>query len=161
MKAFLVSEYAHPSKIQLTHNTPEPILTPGSDDLLIDVHSAALNFFDVSFLLPSFSLPPRVRLSHKRDPIPYDCRYYNPKESIEYNPHALSCSARNLPEPLRLRRQGAHTSPATAYLGVRKAHTASAPSRIRSMCCLFRIGFRSIKEPVCCEKWCKYAICKC
>jgi len=47
MKAFLVSEYAHPSKIQLTHDAPEPVLTPGSDNLLIDVHSAALNFFDM------------------------------------------------------------------------------------------------------------------
>ena len=57
MKAFLVSEYAHPSKIQLTYDVPEPVLTPSSDDLLIDVHSAALNFFDVSFLLPKL-LPP-------------------------------------------------------------------------------------------------------
>ena len=56
MKAFLVSEYAHPSKIQLTHDAPEPIRTPGSNELLIDVHSAAVNFFDVSFLLlPVFS----------------------------------------------------------------------------------------------------------
>ena len=48
MKAFVISEYAHPSKIQLTHNVPEPVLKPGSDKLLIDVHSAGLNFFDVS-----------------------------------------------------------------------------------------------------------------
>ena len=66
MKAFLVSEYAHPSKIQLTHDAPEPILTPGSDDLLVDVHSAALNFFDVRFLLPQFFLPPRWTIPHQR-----------------------------------------------------------------------------------------------
>jgi NADPH2:quinone reductase len=47
MRAFVVSEYAHPSKIQLTHNAPEPVLKPGSDDILIDIHSAGLNFFDV------------------------------------------------------------------------------------------------------------------
>jgi NADPH:quinone reductase len=52
MKAFVVSEYAHPSKIPLTHNAPEPVLKPGSDDLLIDVHSAGLNFFDVHFPHP-------------------------------------------------------------------------------------------------------------
>lgn len=58
MKAFLVSDYAHPSKIQLTHDAPEPILAPGSDNLLIDVYSAGLNFFDVRFMLLSpFSLP--------------------------------------------------------------------------------------------------------
>jgi NADPH:quinone reductase len=51
MRAFVVSEYAHPSKIQLTHNAPEPVLNPGSDELLIDVHSAGLNFFDVSCAL--------------------------------------------------------------------------------------------------------------
>ena len=47
MRAFVVSEYAHPSKIQLTHNAPEPVWKPGSDDILIDIHSAGLNFFDV------------------------------------------------------------------------------------------------------------------
>jgi NADPH2:quinone reductase len=47
MRAFVVSEYAHPSKIQLTHNAPEPLWKPGSDDILIDIHSAGLNFFDV------------------------------------------------------------------------------------------------------------------
>lgn len=47
MRAFVVAEYAHPSKIQLTHDAPEPFLKPGSDDILIDIHSAGLNFFDV------------------------------------------------------------------------------------------------------------------
>jgi hypothetical protein len=52
MKAFVISEYAHPSEIQLTCDAPEPIPTPGADELLIDVHSAGLNFFDVRFLFP-------------------------------------------------------------------------------------------------------------
>ena len=50
MRAFVISEYAHPSKIQLTYDAQEPILAPGSDELLIDVHSAGLNFFDVRLL---------------------------------------------------------------------------------------------------------------
>ena len=62
MKAFVVSEYAHPSKIHLTHNAPEPVLKPGSDDLLIDVHSAGLNFFDVRF-----PRPVRPTVSHTSD----------------------------------------------------------------------------------------------
>jgi NADPH:quinone reductase len=47
MKAFIISEYAHPSKIPLSHDAPEPFPTPDSDQLLIDVYSAGLNFFDV------------------------------------------------------------------------------------------------------------------
>jgi len=47
MKALVITEYAHPSKIQLTRDAPEPIPTPGSDELLINVHSAGLNFFDI------------------------------------------------------------------------------------------------------------------
>ncbi|KAH9023915.1 NAD-P-binding protein [Lactarius pseudohatsudake] len=47
MKALVITEYAHPSKIQLTRDAPEPVPTPGSDELLIDVHSAGLNFFDI------------------------------------------------------------------------------------------------------------------
>ena len=59
MKAFVIKEYAHPSKLQLTWDAPEPVLTPGSDELLINVHSAGLNFFDVRLTpnpLPSFLL---------------------------------------------------------------------------------------------------------
>ncbi|KAI0283550.1 NAD-P-binding protein [Russula brevipes] len=47
MKAFVISEYAHPSKIQVTRDAPEPVPKPGSHELLIDVHSAGLNFFDI------------------------------------------------------------------------------------------------------------------
>ena len=48
MKALVISEYAHPSKIPLTRDAPVPVPTLGSDELLINVHSAGLNFFDVS-----------------------------------------------------------------------------------------------------------------
>ena len=47
MKAFVISEYAHHSKIPLTLDAPNPILEKDSDGLLIDVYSAGLNFFDV------------------------------------------------------------------------------------------------------------------
>ncbi len=60
MKALVITEYAHPSKIQLTQDAPEPVPKPGSDELLIDVYSAGLNFFDVRpppFPPPPFYLP--------------------------------------------------------------------------------------------------------
>ena len=67
MKAFVIKEYAHPSKLQLTWDAPEPVLTPGSDEHLINVHSAGLNFFDVRLaptlliLYPSHSLAYGIR----------------------------------------------------------------------------------------------------
>lgn len=47
MKAFVISEYAHHSNIPLTLDAPDPVLDEASDNLLVDVHSAGLNFFDV------------------------------------------------------------------------------------------------------------------
>lgn len=48
MKAFVVKEFAHHSQIPLTHDFPEPRPKPSSDEVLVEVHSAGLNFFDVS-----------------------------------------------------------------------------------------------------------------
>ncbi|OSX66277.1 hypothetical protein POSPLADRAFT_1132996 [Postia placenta MAD-698-R-SB12] len=45
MRAFLVNEYAHPAQVSLTINAPEP--TPAKDQVLVDVFSAGLNFFDI------------------------------------------------------------------------------------------------------------------
>jgi len=45
MKAWQVTSYAHPSKMVITLDTPEPI--PGPAEVLVDVYSAALNFFDI------------------------------------------------------------------------------------------------------------------
>ncbi|TFK75418.1 alcohol dehydrogenase [Pluteus cervinus] len=45
MRAFVVSELAHPSKIAMTQNAPEPKLKP--NDVLVEVYSAGLNFFDI------------------------------------------------------------------------------------------------------------------
>ncbi|KAI0259110.1 NAD-P-binding protein [Gloeopeniophorella convolvens] len=47
MRGFVISEYAHHSKIPLTLDAPAPEVPKDSDNLLIDVHSAGLNFFDI------------------------------------------------------------------------------------------------------------------
>jgi len=47
MKAFVVKELNHPSKISLSTDIPEP--TAGPRQVLVDVYSAGLNFFDVGF----------------------------------------------------------------------------------------------------------------
>lgn len=46
MRAFVIKEHAHPSEIQLTNDASEP--TPGPNQVLVDVYSAGLNFYDVS-----------------------------------------------------------------------------------------------------------------
>ncbi|TFK81158.1 alcohol dehydrogenase [Polyporus arcularius HHB13444] len=45
MRAFVVTDYAHPSKIPITQNAPEPKAGPGQ--VLVDVYSAGLNYFDI------------------------------------------------------------------------------------------------------------------
>ena len=46
MRAAVVKSYAHPSKIPISHDAPEP--KPGKDQVVVEVYSAGLNFFDVS-----------------------------------------------------------------------------------------------------------------
>lgn len=46
MRAFLVKQLNHPSKIELTRDAPEP--EPVPDQILVEVYSAGLNFYDVS-----------------------------------------------------------------------------------------------------------------
>lgn len=46
MRAFLINQLNHPSKIELTKDAPEPRLV--SDQVLVDVYAAGLNFYDVS-----------------------------------------------------------------------------------------------------------------
>lgn len=48
MRAFAVKEFAHPSKITLTNDFAEP--EAGPNDVIVDVYSAGLNYFDVSEL---------------------------------------------------------------------------------------------------------------
>ncbi len=47
MRAFVVRELQHPSKISL-ENAPEP--KPGPNYVLVDVYAAGLNFFDVCLI---------------------------------------------------------------------------------------------------------------
>ena len=49
MRAVVIKEYAHPSKIPLALDALEPV--PAEDELLVDVYSAGLNFYDVSLLM--------------------------------------------------------------------------------------------------------------
>jgi NADPH:quinone reductase len=46
MRAYVVKSHVHPSKLPLTNNAPEP--KPGKEEVLVEIYSAALNFFDVS-----------------------------------------------------------------------------------------------------------------
>jgi hypothetical protein len=48
MRAFVVNRYAPYNEIPLDYDAPEP--TPCPNDVLVDVYSAALNFFDVCLL---------------------------------------------------------------------------------------------------------------
>lgn len=48
MRAFEINSYAHPSKLSLIENVPLP--NPGPNDVVVEVYSAALNFFDVCYL---------------------------------------------------------------------------------------------------------------
>lgn len=48
MRGFVVSEYLHPSQISVSSGVPEPKIADGQ--VLVDVYSAGLNFFDVRAL---------------------------------------------------------------------------------------------------------------
>ncbi|KAI0733123.1 alcohol dehydrogenase [Fomitopsis betulina] len=45
MRAFVVKQHAHPSKISLSNDAPEP--EPAEDEVLVEVFSAGLNYFDI------------------------------------------------------------------------------------------------------------------
>ena|ERR1700761_418396 len=53
MKAYVINSYAHPSKVPLTLDAPEPKAGPGQ--VIVDVYSAGLNFFDVRLPLSFWS----------------------------------------------------------------------------------------------------------
>ncbi|KZT72141.1 NAD(P)-binding protein [Daedalea quercina L-15889] len=45
MRAFVIREYAHPSKIALSQDAPEP--KPAEDEVLVEIFSAGLNYYDI------------------------------------------------------------------------------------------------------------------
>jgi len=49
MRAYVVNEWVHHSELKLVDNAPEPEAT--GDEILVDVYSSALNFFDVRYAL--------------------------------------------------------------------------------------------------------------
>jgi NADPH2:quinone reductase len=54
MRAYVVNEWVHPSQLKLVNDAPEPKTT--GDQILVDVYSSALNFFDVRYhCLPIFA----------------------------------------------------------------------------------------------------------
>ena len=48
MRAFVIDSYAHPSKIPVRQDAPEPV--PTKNQVVVDVYSAGMNFFDVSLI---------------------------------------------------------------------------------------------------------------
>lgn len=46
MRAYVINQYTHPKHLALSLNAPEPI--PGPGQVLVNVYSAGLNFFDVT-----------------------------------------------------------------------------------------------------------------
>jgi NADPH2:quinone reductase len=45
MRGYVIDHYAHPNDLSLSLDALEP--TPGRGDVLVDVYSAGLNFFDI------------------------------------------------------------------------------------------------------------------
>ncbi|EJD02968.1 alcohol dehydrogenase [Fomitiporia mediterranea MF3/22] len=45
MRAFVINAYAHPSQIHLSSDAPEP--RPTGNEVIVEVYSAGLNFFDI------------------------------------------------------------------------------------------------------------------
>ncbi|CED84007.1 Zinc-binding oxidoreductase [Phaffia rhodozyma] len=56
MKAFVVEKHAHPTKISVSHHSPAPVAKKG--EILVDVYSCGLNFFDVLQAQNKYQLQP-------------------------------------------------------------------------------------------------------
>ncbi|EGN99712.1 hypothetical protein SERLA73DRAFT_179859 [Serpula lacrymans var. lacrymans S7.3] len=56
MRAYVVKEWIHPSKLSLTLDAPDP--QPGPEDVLVDIFSAALNFFDILQVQGKYQVKP-------------------------------------------------------------------------------------------------------
>ncbi|KAF8234013.1 alcohol dehydrogenase [Tricholoma matsutake] len=82
MRGFVVSEYLHPSKISVSYGVPEPKAAEGQ--ILVDVYSAGLNFFDILQTQGKYQIKPPLpfvlgtefagRIS-KDSPIPKGCPF--------------------------------------------------------------------------------------
>ncbi|KAJ3487411.1 hypothetical protein NLI96_g3564 [Meripilus lineatus] len=82
MRAFVVAEHAHPTKISLSYDVSEPKAKP--DEVLVDVYSASLNYFDILQSQGKYQVQPPLpfvlgaefagRIS-QNSPIPKGCPY--------------------------------------------------------------------------------------
>lgn len=82
MRGYIVKELAHPSTIPLTHDLPSP--KPKADQVVVDIYSAALNFFDILQAQGKYQHKPALpfvygtefagRISHN-SPIPAGCPF--------------------------------------------------------------------------------------
>ncbi|OJA08663.1 hypothetical protein AZE42_01165 [Rhizopogon vesiculosus] len=83
MRAYVVNEWVHPSQLKLVNNAPEPKVT-ASDEILVDVYSSALNFFDILQVQGKYQIKPPFPFAlgaefagkvAKDSPIPKGCPY--------------------------------------------------------------------------------------
>ncbi len=78
MRAYIVNELNHPSQIPLANDVPEP--KASENEVLIDVYSAGLNFFDVRIYFHIFVITfNEPRCTNNR-------RFYKLRENIRPNP---------------------------------------------------------------------------
>ncbi|KAJ8587453.1 NAD(P)-binding protein [Rhizopogon salebrosus TDB-379] len=83
MRAYVVNEWVHPSQLKLVNDAPEPIAT-GLDEILVDVYSSALNFFDILQAQGKYQVKPQFPFTlgaefagkvARGSPIPKGCPY--------------------------------------------------------------------------------------
>ncbi|PWN54307.1 NAD(P)-binding protein [Violaceomyces palustris] len=93
MKAFYLHRDIKPEELPstLTNDAPPPICEPGSSEVLIDVYSAALNFFDILAIQGKYQVKyphpyvPGVELAgviSKNSPIPEGCDFIPGKTRV-------------------------------------------------------------------------------
>jgi len=82
MRAFVIKEHAHPSTISLVTDAKEP--APRKDQVIVDVYSAGLNFFDILQAQGKYQTQPKLPFVlgvefagkiAKDSPIPKGCRF--------------------------------------------------------------------------------------
>ncbi|KAN0091096.1 hypothetical protein V8E55_004662 [Tylopilus felleus] len=82
MRAYVLNEWKHPSDLVLVHDAPEPVAGP--EDVIVDVYSAGLNFFDILKALGKYQVKPPFPFTLGEEfagkiavnsPIPKDCPF--------------------------------------------------------------------------------------
>lgn len=93
MRAFYLHKDIAPSELPTTlaNDVPEPKITPGSSEVLVDVHSAAFNFFDILAVQGKYQVKtphpyvPGVEMAgiiSKDSPIPEGCDFIPGKTRV-------------------------------------------------------------------------------